>query len=52
MTDRFWVVCGDYRRGPFAAQETAERALDGIDALGACGLEHHIESGAFPGSHQ
>jgi hypothetical protein len=39
----YWVVCGQYRRGPFSTREVADRALDDIELAGHCSLIHHIE---------
>lgn len=40
---RYWVICGQFERGPFSSHESADRALDDIEASGHCPLVHHVE---------
>jgi len=41
---RYFVVCDEYRAGPFRTEADARRKLDGIEAAGHCSGEHRIEA--------
>lgn len=43
MTGQFAVICDDYTNGGFRTKESAQVALERIEKLGACHLEHRVE---------
>lgn len=40
--ETYYVRCADYTAGPFKSHESAERALAGIEAFGACPKAHTV----------
>lgn len=43
MNAKFAIVCDEFVSTGFATRESAEKALERIETLGACSAEHRVE---------